>query len=51
MTQEEKDFNKKKISYCALDDKGMGYNFDDCLYPDRLCTNCLHKILNGREIK
>ena len=39
-----------KISYCEVDTKGMGYNFDGCLYPDRLCTNCPCNIPNGKVI-
>lgn len=40
-----------KKSYCELDKKGMGYNFDNCPYPDTLCTNCLYNIPNGKIIE
>ena len=40
-----------KKSYCKLDTKGMGYNFDRCPKPDTLCTNCVNNIPNGKEIK
>ena len=40
-----------KKSYCELDKKGMGYNFDGCPRPDTLCTNCVNNIPNGKEIK
>lgn len=42
---------KKKISYCKLDTKGMGYNFDACPYPDTLCSNCVNNIVNGKIIE
>ena len=41
----------EKISYCELDTKGMGYNFDGCINPDSICTNCPYVIINGKIIK
>jgi hypothetical protein len=46
--KEEKTMGK---SYCKLDDKGMGFNFDGCIHPDIICSKCHLWIPNGKEIK
>jgi len=38
-------------SYCKLDKKGMGFNFDGCVHPDSICSKCSYWIPEGKEIK
>jgi len=41
-----------KKSYCELDKKGMGFDFDECPFPHfTLCADCIYNIPNGKEIK
>lgn len=36
--------------YCKLDKKGMGFQFDGCQCPDKLCFECAYNIPEGEEI-